>query len=83
MENEICAHCGAKIDHPKMIYRGDQLCPDCLRAEIRAMLVDCDPEETAKLRRRIEDAMRKSPGLLIEIGAILASRQQIKIDDLI
>jgi hypothetical protein len=44
---------------------------------------DLDADERGKLRRRIEDALRKNPGLLLQVAATLAESDQIRIDDLV
>ena len=71
----ICTRCGAELSpgSPRQGFEGEELCPDCNRAELRALLRDCDPEELKTLRRRIEDLLRKSPADLIRIGADLAA----------
>ena len=44
---------------------------------------DLDPEDLGKLRRRIEDLLRKSPWDLLTVAARLAVIGRIKWEDLI
>lgn len=47
------------------------------------MGADLDREELARLRRRIEDLLRKSPATLYRVAGGLAANGEIRIDDLI
>ena len=83
-----CTHCHADI--PASAGRvgfidGGNLCLACHRAEIEALLrgADLDREEMGKLRRRIEDVLRKNPGVLMSIAVLLASDGFVNIDDLV
>jgi len=58
-----------------------QLTPELARQLL--MGADLDRDETAKLRRRIEDLLRKSPAALYRVAGELAAQGQIRIDDLI
>jgi hypothetical protein len=61
-------------------------CPRCLRRqEIRHILIDADltPEEWRTLRRRMEEAVRKSPAALQCAAVALAAEGHIRIEDLI
>lgn len=44
---------------------------------------DLDRDEEKKLRRRVEDCLRKNPAALYRVAGDLASRGDIRIDDLI
>ena len=44
---------------------------------------DLDAQERGKLRRRIEDCLRKNPGILVEVAAMMTANDWIRIDDLI
>lgn len=64
----------------------DTPCKKCLRrAEIRDILRDADltPEEWRTLRRRIEEAVRKSPAALQSAAVALSAEGHIRVDDLI
>ena len=83
-----CTHCHADI--PASAGRvgfidGGNLCHACHRAEIEALLrgADLDREETGKLRRRIEDVLRKNPGVLLQVAVLLAADGSVNIDDLV
>jgi uncharacterized phage protein gp47/JayE len=61
-------------------------CPQCLRrAEVADDLHagDLSPEEWRTLRRRIEEAVRKSPAALHCAAVALAAVGHIRIDDLV
>ena len=58
---------------------GEPLCADCARREISGLLNDMDPEELKKLRRQIEDRIRKSPQAVREIAISLACQGEIRI----
>jgi hypothetical protein len=61
-------------------------CPICLRrAEVADDLRagDLTPEEWRTLRRRIEEALRKSPAALFCAAVALASEGHVRIEDLI
>jgi len=61
-------------------------CPPCLRrAEVADDLRagDLTPEEWRTLRRRIEEALRKSPAALRCAAVALSAEGHIKIDDLV
>jgi len=51
----------------------------------RQLLMDgeLDREELAKLRRRIEDLLRKNPAALYRVAGRLSADGEIRIDDLI
>ena len=80
-----CTHCGVELTpgSPCQGFEGDDLCDGCNVAEIKALLSECDKEESKKLRRRVEDHLRKSPADLLDTGARLAASGAIRIDDLI
>jgi hypothetical protein len=64
----------------------DTPCRDCLhRAEVADDLRagDLTPEEWRTLRRRIEEAIRKSPAALQCAAVALSAEGHIRIDDLI
>jgi hypothetical protein len=64
----------------------DTPCVKCLRrAEVADDLHDGDltPEEWRTLRRRIEEAVRKSPAALMCAATALAAEGHIRIEDLI
>lgn len=83
--SRTCTHCGVELPpgSPCQGFEGEDLCNDCNVAEIKALLSECDGEELKKLRRRVEDHLRKSPADLLAIGARLAAGGRIKIEDLI
>jgi len=57
MENrDRCSHCGAFWHGIKTPLSGDLLCRVC-----QEYFADLDPEDKARLRRRIEDLLRKPP----------------------
>lgn len=58
---------------------GGLLCEQCARREISGLLNDMDPEELKKLRRQIEDRLRKSPQAVREIAISLAIQGEIGI----
>ena len=55
------------------------------KEEARQLLLgaDLDREEWGRLRRRVEDLLRKSPADLLHVAARLAAEGRIRIDDLI
>lgn len=62
------------------------VCPRCLRrAEVADDLRagDLTPEEWRTLRRRIEEAVRKSPAALLAAAVALSAEGHIRVDDLI
>jgi len=59
----------------------EELTPELARQLL--MGGDLDREELAKLRRRIEDLLRKSPATLYRVAGQLAADGEIRIDDLI
>lgn len=71
-------HCGGPVG-----YDGEDLCADCDVQEIAARLSECGVEELKKLRRRVEDRLRKSPSELILIAARMAAAGSIRVDDLL
>ena len=77
-----CPYC----DSPHLSqYRGldgEFLCPECGRREILGVLSDLDAEETKKIRRRIEDRLRKSPRLMLDIAVQLILAGEIQLPDL-
>ena len=82
-----CVHCHADLPQSagRMGLDGEKLCLECHRAEIEALLrgADLDREEMGKIRRRIEDVLRKNPGVLMSIAVLLASDGFVNIDDLV
>ena len=80
-----CTHCGCALPlgAPPRGFEGDHLCRSCDAAETRALLSECNGEDLKKMRRRMEDAVRKDRGLMIRLAADLAAEGRIKIDDLI
>jgi hypothetical protein len=58
------------------------LCDICARQDIFAWMSDLNPGEWGILRRRIEDCLRKNPGLLREVAARLIIKKQIAYEDL-
>lgn len=85
MTDTSCDHCGSSTMFPggRVSRFGENLCDECNRAELRTLIQDLDPDEIKTIRRRVEDLIRKSPAALIEIAALLSSRGEIRIDDLI
>jgi len=84
MEAKECSHCG----NPPAAHRdplfGNPLCSFCLEIILRQeYFADLDPEDKARLRRRIEDLLRKSPWDLNTTAARLAVSGRIKWRDLI
>ena len=81
-----CVHCHADLPQSagRMGLDGEKLCSECHRAELLALLqdADLDREEMTKLRRRIEDVLRKNPTKLLRVAAWLASEEVVRIDDL-
>lgn len=51
--------------------------------DIRAQLNKLNEEATAKLRRRVEDYIRKTPAALLRVAAMLAEAGEIRYKDLI
>jgi len=82
-----CHHCRTEgLGFSRSLADGESLlCPTCHREEIKAILsdADLDREEWARIRRRVEDHLRKSPASLLDVAAGLAATGQIRIDDLI
>jgi hypothetical protein len=61
-------------------------CPSCLhRAQVADDLraADLAPEEWRVLRRRTEEAVRKSPAALLSAVVALAAEGHIRIEDLV
>ena len=80
--NETCAHCGRSADTDYHAFMGDgQLCQQCARIDIFGWLGDCEKSEVAKLRRRAEDRLRKSPGDLQELLVRLIIAGAIDYED--
>lgn len=89
MKKTLCPWCDSPIapgDGREPLTGGEPICSACFEAELRSAMIDSfavDPEDMTLCRRRIEDALRKSPDLVIEIGAMLGARNRIKWWDLI
>lgn len=58
---------------------GERLCEQCARREIIGLMSDMEPEELKKLRRQIEDRLRKSPRAVREVAISLAVQGEIRI----
>lgn len=85
--NRRCETCGTPLTggHHRSFF-GSLLCKDCAILELKTMLLDScveDFEDFRLLRRRVEDALRKNPYLVIEVGAKLGAEGLIKISDLV
>ena len=82
---QTCTHCPAEI-HRNSRFKGVNglnLCVDCWKSEVEALLHDLDPDEVKVLRRRVVDHIRKSDPCLIRLAADLAASGFVKISDLI
>ena len=77
-----------------MVYRARVRLPVCTTGMISQRLTqqvardlltgaELERDEWAKLRRRVEDCLRKSPASLLDVAAWLAAEGWIRIDDLI
>jgi hypothetical protein len=62
---------------------GEPRCLECARIEIIGLFEGADKSDLAKLRRRVEDRLRKSPGDLWGVIALLASTGSISWQDLL
>ena len=69
--NESCPYCDKPNLSQYIGLDGELLCQECARREIIGVLTDLDQDETKKLRRRIEDALRKNPSALQDVAALL------------
>ena len=49
------------------------LCAECAQREVSGLLEGLDREELGKIRRRVEDCLRKSPIILMRVAANLAA----------
>jgi len=79
-----CSHCGVTPATHRDPLSGDPLCQVCLETMLRQEYFhDLDPEDKSRLRRRIEDLLRKSPWHLNATAARLAVSGRIKWEDLI
>ena len=82
---QACTQCKAAIDRNSRFKSIDglDLCVDCWRNEVEVLLRDLEPEAILTLRRRVVDHIRKSDICMMRVAADLASRDLIKISDLI
>jgi len=78
-----CRDCGGGPCHFRSPFDNLPLCSECARREILGILEGLDLKEMAKLRRRVEDHLRKSPADLIAIICRLAAKGSIEITDII
>jgi len=76
-------YCESGSGGPARGFLGEDLCHACDVAELKALLSECDADEVKKLRRRVEDRLRKSPADLLIVAAELAASGAIRVDDLI
>jgi len=67
----------------KCLFTSESMCRSCFEVQLRSMFNDVGSDALSKLRRRIEDHLRKSPGAVIWYGARLAAGGHIKFEDLI
>lgn len=81
--NKKCYSCGETACEYVSPLDGEPRCSDCARDQIRILLARVKPEDSAKLRRRIEDAIRKNPQLLQKTAVDLIVQRQISWDDLV
>ena len=62
---------------------GGALCEPCARMEISRLLNELEPEAWRKIRRRIEDQLRKSKADLRWVAKEMVLRERIKYHDVI
>lgn len=72
--NKACPYCDSTNMSKYTGFDGDRLCADCARREIIGVLNDMDPDEIKKLRRQIEDCLRKNPAALQDVAALLINQ---------
>lgn len=75
----ICQYCNSTHLSQYIGLDGQPLCYECARREISVLLADHDKAELGKLRRKIEDRLRKSPAVLRETIITLALAGEIEI----
>lgn len=80
---EKCFYCSADRARYLSVDGESLICRDCAIREIRELFPDLEPENWGRLRRRLEDAIRKSPALLADCVAQAVVDGYIRIDDLI
>lgn len=80
-----CAHCHAAIDRTSKHkgIDGLNICIDCWKNEVEALLRNLDSDQIKTLRRRVVDHIRKSDPCLMRFAADLAAKGFIKISDLL
>jgi len=79
---EICG--GVPLSPNREPLSREPICMDCLEDVLRQeYLQELEPEDLVKLRRRIEELLRKTPQSLIEVAAHLGARGLIKYEDLL
>ena len=74
-----CQYCDSTHLSQYIGIDGELLCQECARREILGLLTDYDKADLAKVRRQIEDRLRKSPALLKETIVSLTIAGEIEI----
>lgn len=78
-----CRDCGGEPTVYVSPLDACPLCPECAEREIIGLLEGIDQEDLTKIRRRVEDCIRKNPQALMWAATRLAARGQVKIIDLL
>ena len=78
-----CKNCGNNVTHYVALLNTDLLCQNCSQQEIRKLVEKLQSEDLNKLRRRIEDRIRKSPQDLISVICTLAISGSIRMNDIV
>jgi len=74
-----CPYCDSPHLSQYQGLDGERLCEQCARREIIGLMSDMELEELKKLRRQIEDRLRKSPQAVREIAISLACQGELRI----
>lgn len=69
--HKTCPYCDTQHLSKYIGMDGDRICSECARREIIGVLNDMTEDETKKLRRQIEDCLRKNPAALQDVASLL------------
>ena len=79
-----CSLCKNNASVPNPLKPDSYICRECLSFILEtSILTQLSTEQWGKLRRRIEELLRKSPHTLKTVAVQLACQQSIKYEDLI
>ncbi|MFP4573070.1 MAG: hypothetical protein ACLFNW_08880 [Desulfobacterales bacterium] len=81
--SQICNSCGKIGVLEYTPFSGARLlCADCARKDVLENLAALDIESQKRLRRRIEDKIRKSPADFFDVAVMFILKGKVTCDDL-